>query len=101
MNVAVQLPAVQYFLDDPDLLLELLVGVVVVGVDDAGRIYQIVFFIQRTEHVQILIMIVGQAAAVFVHGAAQYRVSQRVAAGVDFVASVDKRVGVLRRIDGV
>ena len=51
MDIMVQLTAVHDFLNNTDLLLELFVGIIVVRINDTGRIEQIVILIQGIEGV--------------------------------------------------
>ena len=52
--------AVHHLFDDSNLLVELLVGVGVVGVDNAGRVLQITLGVKTEQDLQILVMVVGQ-----------------------------------------
>ena len=93
--------AVEHFLYDADLLLELLVGIVVVGVYDAGGILQIPGAVKLKELPEVLVVVVGQRHASLVDRAAKDGVGQVVSRGLDVPVAVDEGVAVLGRIDGI
>ena len=68
--------AVKHFFYNADLLLVLLVGVGVVSVYNAGRIYQIPFHVKLMKQHQILVVVVGQALAMFADSTPQDGVCQ-------------------------
>ena len=72
-----------------------------VGINDAGRIEQVHFAIHFQQPVQIFVMIVGYIIAVFIYGAPENRVGQRISGGGDLPASVDDGMMVLSGIDGI
>ena len=91
----------QDLLRDADLLQILLAGVGVVAVDDAGGVLDALFRVQLVQLLQVFIVVVGAAVALFVHIAAHDGVGVRVARGLDLPAAVEERVVAHRRIDGV
>ena len=101
MDVGIQPAAVHDLLGDADLLLELLAGVGVVGVDDAGGVHQIHPAVQLQQEVQVLIVVVGHIVSVLVHRAPQDGVGELVSCGLHLPAPVGEGVGVLGRVDGV
>ena len=101
MDIFIQLAAVHDFLDDADLLFLLFVGITVVCINDAGRIFQIPFIIKSEKCVQILIVVVGDVASVFVGSAAQDGMCKLIAGGIDFPAPVNKGMGMLGGIYGI
>ena len=91
----------QHFLGNARLLRILLVGIGMVGVDQAGRIDQVAFQVHLNKQFQIFIMIIGLIQTMLVDRAAQYGVCQRIAACPDGMALVGKHMALLRRADGV
>ena len=84
--------AVQYLRYDTWLLVELLVGVGVVCIDDAGRIDQIHFLIHFVEQHQVFLVIVWMSLIMFVDCTTQDRVCQWVSVRLNFVLTIQERV---------
>ena len=53
VNIGVQLSAVHDFLDNTNLLFKLFAGVGMVGIDNAGRIFQIHFAVHFQQQIQV------------------------------------------------
>ena len=83
------------FVGDTNLCHVLLAGVGVVGVNDAGHILKAFFGIALVETAEILKMVVRDIVAVFIDSTAENSMSQRIAGGFDFPASVDKHLRAL------
>ena len=92
---------VQNLLDDADLLPELLVGIGMIGIDDAGGVTDLALVVELVEQCQILIVIVGDRLSVLVCGAAQDHMSERIAAGPYLISAIGEIVRTLGRVDRI
>ena len=61
-----------------------------VGVNDDCRIFQVTVIVHFQKKLQILVVIVGQGIAVFVHSTAQDGVGEGIALCLDFPSSGDE-----------
>ena len=93
--------AVKHFFYDADLFLVLLVGVGVVRVHDAGRIFQIALGVHVAEEPEIFIVIIGLALTMLVDGSAQNRMGVGIAVRMHFPAPENEGVPVLSCHDGI
>ena len=82
--------AVHDFVGDTNLCHVLLAGVGVVSVNDAGHILKAFFGIAVVETAEILKMVVRDIVAMFIDSTAENSMSQRIAGGFDFPASVGR-----------
>ena len=101
MNIAAVAGAVEHLLGDAGLLIPLLAGVGVVRVDDDGGMLQTALAVELAQLAQILVVVVRQGAAVFVHRAAQDGVGEGVALAAHLPLGEEERVPVLGGLDGV
>ena len=93
--------AVKHFFYNADLLLVLLVGVGVVSVYNAGRIYQIPFHVKLMKQHQILVVVVGQALAMFADSTPQDGVCPGIAFCFYLPVPHNKLVAVLGSMNGI
>lgn len=95
VDLAGMAAAVEYFLDNTDLLHVLFAGVGVVGIHDAGRICQIPFGVKLMKEDQIFIVVVRNILAMLVDCATQNGVGQWIARCVYFITSENEFVTAL------
>ena len=86
---------------DADLLHVFLAGIVMVAVDDDGRVGERSFAIQVEDLLQVLVVVVRHAGAEVVHVAAEDGMGERISCGVDFPAVEEEVLLILRGFDGV
>ena len=86
---------------DADLLHVFLAGIVMVAVDDDGRVGERSFAIQVEDLLQVLVVVVRHAGAEMVHVAAEDGMGERISCGVDFPAVEEEVLLILRGFDGV
>ena len=93
--------AVQDLFYNADLLLILLAGVGMVGVNKDSRVFQIPFLVFFQKKLDILIVIIGDCIPMFVYGASENGVGERIPICPYFPASGDKIMSSLCRNDRV
>ena len=86
---------------DSDLLQIFLPGVGVVGIHDHSGVGQIQFVILILQVSEILIVIVWNVAAEFIHISTKDAVGQRVALGLDFPSAIQELLRALCSHDGI
>ena len=79
LNIPGNISAVKHFFHNTDLLLKLLVRIRMIRIHDRRRILQISLIIFFQQELQILIMIVRDRIAMFIHCSAKNCMSQRIA----------------------
>ena len=94
-DIGVKGSGVKYLFDDTDLFPELLVGVVVVGINDGCGIDYVPLIIEIQKKTKIFVMVIGKGLAMLVAGTTQYAVSKSITVGTYFIASVNKVVFLL------
>ena len=88
-------------LADADLLQVFLAGVVVVGIHNDGRVFQVGLSVELQQVPEVLIMVIGMGTAEAVHIAPQDGVGQGIAGGFDFPVPIDEFLGALGSGNGV
>ena len=101
VKLRIYLTAVENLFCNTNLLVILFVGIGVVGINDNSRILQVLFLIFFPEETKIFVMIVWNCFPVFIYSTAENCVSQFVACGFYFPASVDKPMSTLSRYNGI
>ena len=91
----------EHLLGNAALLIPLLAGIGMVGVDDHRRVFQSALGIKLPELAQILVVVVGQRAPVFVHRPPENGVGQGIALAVYLPLGEQERMGMLGGQDGV
>ena len=89
-DILINPAAVQDLFHNADLLLILLAGVGMIGVDENSRVFQIPLLVLFEEELDIFIMVVGNRISVFVYGPSEDRVGERIPFCPNFPASGDK-----------
>ena len=100
-DILINPAAVQDLFHNADLLLILLAGVGMIGVDENSRVFQIPLLVLFEEELDIFIMVVGNRISVFVYGPSEDRVGERIPFCPNFPASGDKIMSSLCRNDRV
>ena len=101
VDLPVGVPVVQDFPCNADLFKVFLVGIAVIGVNDAGGIEKLTFLIHADEPPNILKMVIRIVDAVLVDGSAKHAVGQRVPVCFYLKSAVNEIMGMLGCIDGI
>ena len=91
----INLAAVENFFCDTNLLVILLVGVGVVGINDNSRVFQVLLLIFFPEKTKVFIVIVRDSFSVFVYSTTKNGMSKFITCGLYFPASVDEAMSAL------